>query len=257
MRAKIDLGKIFQIFPSKGGLMKKMRVNLVIVLLVVSLVFLVTMSTPSTPPVSKGGLYTVLFGVLWVVGGSLLLWGFTSFVKYIPALLKSRVTPTTNEKTSVTNPPKSISVWTITLIGIIIGLVWFYVVPSHPEIVSKKVVEGLKIQDVMHFLAPYLLAPLLGILSYYCSKRGYKNFGFSVVVTMLACTAITLWIHPEFFRAVIEPYVGEKSMHQLVDNSGMRLYMLIITLFVVAVLMGYIIEAIIGVVLLLFLWSCL
>jgi len=105
-------------------------------------------------------------------------------------------------------------------------------------------------------LAPYLIAPLVGVFSYFFSRRdrGYKKLLHSAVTAGFVTLAITFWIHPEVFRTMFEPYIGGESFFRLTHNGGYRVYVFIGVLFILSLFTGYVIEGVIGMGLLIFLW---
>jgi hypothetical protein len=122
------------------------------------------------------------------------------------------------------------------------GFLFYYFPKMYPNEQGYEVLKKVfTISTIdLKFLAPYLIAPLVGLVSYYWSKWGARSFGASLVMVLVTCFLITFWIHPGFMTAVLEPYVGPASMHQFVGPSNLKLFMVVTAVSLVAVIMGYI-----------------
>lgn len=105
-------------------------------------------------------------------------------------------------------------------------------------------------------LMPYLLAPLMGLMSYFLSNRGSKRLPFAIGVTVATAFVITLWIHPEMMKAVVNPFWSTSIVEHAKETSTSRFAgYLAITLFILAVLSGKLIEAVIGIGLMIIFWN--
>ena len=120
---------------------------------------------------------------------------------------------------------------------------------------SKVVGQVTPIYVEKEFLV-FLIAPLMGLMSYYLSDRGYKRFSYALMITIATAVVIALWIHPEVLKEVVRPFGTTSLVEHAKDSSSKFAVYLAVVLFILAVLSGKLIEVIIGTALMLILWNC-
>ena len=104
-------------------------------------------------------------------------------------------------------------------------------------------------------VAPYVLAPLFGWFVYNFSNKHYHNVPVAVGATLIGMAVIFLWLHPEILAAVIEPFGGTEAGEQLMDGDAPDwLTRIAIIAFILAILSGYVLEAIVFLILFLILF---
>ncbi len=93
-------------------------------------------------------------------------------------------------------------------------------------------------------LAPYIFAPLVGLLSYFCSDRGYKKMSYSVVVSIMTALGIFLWLNPWLLKDATTPFVGSEIVEKISKEGWSKVIAFFVLIDFFAILKGYFFEAV-------------
>ena len=247
--------KSFQSKKAFKTLFGKYRVKIVLTTLFVAVGVLIFLPKPSSPVVTLEVWWTETWflTVAGIISAILLVWLVVTFYKKLLTKKPEKeaekpvgARAATQPVVAVVYKKNSNVFWITVLLAGILALVWFYVLPSHPEVVSPKTLESLKNQYPFKLLAPYALAPLMGLMSYFLSNKGYKRFFYALMITIATAVVIALWTHTEVLKTSIAWFKAGPGTAASVLGLDFS-ECLGITLLLLALFSGKIIDALVGI----------
>lgn len=159
-------------------------------------------------------IFLLVIGVIWflVKENKLAVVRFFSFIKNSQILNFFKTKPVVAvvpRPVAPSVPVQRVSnslLWAIFFILLVfmVGVVWFYVLPNHPDLKHGEVFENLFLhKDLLKGYWWYGVAPLAGLFSYYFGDaRMYKRPFTAILVTVVIAGCMYLYLHPEVLKTI-------------------------------------------------------
>ena len=195
------------------------------------------------------GLVTLVGIMLFVVSDEV---GTKNFFPYILALIVGCLVYFNTKKEKRFDSTLWATAGTVLLI-----VLWMYHGQLGALLVGSSKVVGQISPQLEKGLLVYIIAPVMGLMSYFLSNRGSKRFFYSLMITAATAVVIALWIHPEVLKTVVSLFGASSNTKHAWGLGGLDFSeCLAVVLLILAVLSGKLIDAIVGVLLMLILWNC-